>query len=737
MKQSQSNTEISGTDQKKSKKGYGSKKIKKVEKISKMDDQDLLAKLKKNVDSFYSSFDEFIQISREHMKFLYIDQWDPEIKRSRERLSVPTMEFNHVRPMIDGIIGKQKKNSPQMYVESCAFDDKKEFDYMSALVRSISVASKSDEAYQTCFKNELICGWGFLRASVHYESPQSFDQVIRISSHEDFQLAFFDPNASDKHRSNGDFCGIYQRISRDDFERDYPHVKNPVSTGQSSNLFWQDTDTITVCDIYYKDYFKKTICKMSDGSTIDEKEAKAILKEQDEIAEEVAEDIVNVISAESESTINETELDAFKELFEEQLSVITIVDKRDVMDFTIKHVRFIENEILDRTDWPGVILPIVYVPGNSANIDGRENPISYINDLRDAQKLHNYTMSDMARGLLATTRTKIMGTEMMFRGYEQSWNSPQEMQGALLYNPDPRAPDGKPIPLDPPPFNSALLQMQQLTTDEMGIISGRYEESRGQESNAISSVAIKERINAADHIVNLYSDNLMSGIEQLGRVVLDLIPHVYVGEREITFKNDSGNVEKVTINKPSDTFSMKNQNDLNHDESNMKQEIENDVSKKDFSIYVKASGSFDHQKQQSLEFWINLMQAYPPSAPLLADIIAGESEADGAQIAKARLRTLLPPQILSEEDGTPMPQPQPDPQMEIQKMQMQLLQKDLELKEQKIENDKSKAEADIAMSMQDYQMKKEELDFKQEKAAEEAKISRARLGIDADKLRQR
>jgi hypothetical protein len=709
-------TEVSDDDGK-------SKKATAPKKVSDLSDTEILEKMKKYAVSWYDYWYEFIECAREHMKFLYIDQWDIEVRDEREANKIPTMEFNHIRTMIDGIAGLQKKNSPQITVSTISGEPNKnqEVDFRTDILRQIAYASKSDDAYQTCYMNQLICGWGFIRASIHYESPDSFDQTIKITSNPDCQVAFFDPNATDVNRADGDFCGVYQRIAKDDFRRDYPEIESPVSTGQETCFTWETRDTITICDIYYKDYFKKVIVRLSDGRTLSLKEAKEIIEEEKELVDEYIDAITG------------DEADEIKELALEQMT--QIIERREVMDYDIRHVRFVENAIIDKSEWPGKLLPIVYVPGNSATIDGRENPISFVNDLQDVQKLHNYTMSEMARGLANVSKSKVIGTEKMISGHEQAWRQPEKVQGMLLFNPDHTIEGRAPIFIDPPPFNQALISLHQLTDKEIGSISGRYEESRGQESNAMSGIAIQSRITAANNAVNMYLDNNLKGIEQVGRVCLDLLPYVYGDERDVIVRSEDGSPKKITVNKRKEgVFNMPNDSSMDSMDE-MEEQIENAIdSDEDFDITVKASGSFDSQKQASLDFWIKMMGAFPPSAPLLADLVAGESEAEGAAIASQRLKTLLPPDIRAQEEGKPMPPPQPNPMIEIEKKRTAIYGQEVKMKQQKLDDERKKDQIDAAIDMQELKLKQRDQAYKEEKAERDAKIAQLRAALEVKKV---
>jgi hypothetical protein len=717
-------TEISDSDLKQNKRKYRTKR-------TRADEQALLQKLKNYTSYWYEYWSIYNEAAREHNKFLYVDQWDEQIRQDRESLQVPTLQFNHVRTMIDGILGQQKKNSPEITVTNLNDDAPTDMiDWRSDLIRQISYASKADEAYQTCYKNMLVCGWGHLRVSIHYENSRSFDQVLKITSNPDYQVAFFDPNATDKHKATGDFCGVYQRISKDDFARDYPNIQNPVSTGQETYFTWSTQDTVTVCDVYYKEYFKKTLCKLSNGAELELAEAKALIDQQ-MIARAEAEEALSAIDAETEE-----EKAVILDNLEMMLPpVLEIVQQRTLTDYNIKHVRFIENAILDQTEWPGKLLPIIYVPGNPTIVEGRELAVSFINDLLDPQRLHNYAISDIARSVLNTTKSKWLATEDMVKRYEQAWRQPNAVQGALFYNPDNRVPGGKPEFIDPPPFNNGLLNLQGMTTQEMELVSGRFEEARGQQSNAISGVAIKERIAASNNVVNVYFDNLLSGIEQVGRVCMDLIPHVYGDERQVIVRGPDNMPKTITVNRKIGLQMPSDMEGLDDTLAAITEQVEYDVNDENYDVQVKATGSYDYQKHQSAQLLLELMRAVPQSGPLLADLLAGESDVESAAQAAQRLKILLPEQILAAEEGRPPqpPQPQEDPMVAMEKERTRLMAADLELKQQKIQNETIKNAQEMKIDMAELEIKQEDQAYKHSKMKHDAEMAELKAAVEMEK----
>lgn len=676
-------TEESKVSKKKTKKKLA-EKYDKPDQVSDLDDEELLAKLKKWIEESYSYNQKFIEIGRQHIFFLYVDQWEPEWRKTREAQNVPTMQFNHIRVELDSVMGEYKDNIPDVILTS-KVDPQDKLDWLNGLAKQICYSSDAEMKYSIALRNSLEVGWGFLKAVIAYESNDSFAQCILIDTNQDFQVAFWDPCAIENTGADGDFCGDYNIMSMDDFKRKFD-IENPIGTGQTSNYFnWQQRDSITIANIWYKDYFKKTLVKLSDDQELESSKAKKIIEERETLLESIDIEELMILGMEIPEPLE-------------------IVSERDVMDYTIKHVRFIENGIIERADWPGKYLPLVRNIGEKTVIDGEPTFIAYIQDIKDVQMLYNYGMSEIARGLVNTHKSKVMGTPQMVKGFEQQWRQPNNVQGMLNYNSDPTVPGGAPIFIDPIPFNQSLLPLQQVISQEINTIMGRFEESRGQESNAMSGVSVQKRKEISNNVISNYIYNNKKAIERLWVVIVDLLPHIYGEEgREVEIRDDKGMPKKIKLNNR--TGRMKPQKGMENMEGfmgGMEEEIEHKVDHDSYSIEIKVAGNFDEQREKSLGLMLQAVQASPQSWPLLADVFMGETGLEKSKLLEERFKTILPPEVKAMENGEPAPPPQPNPMMQIEQGKMQV-------EMAKVEMAKEEMQGKLQMNMLNAELEKEKI----------------------------
>lgn len=635
------------------------------------------------VNDWYSYFNEHIERARNFLTFLYVDQWDMTIRQAREQVNKPTMEFNKLTSIIRGILGEFRNNSPALTVRGVGKDVQQDaIDLREGLIRHIHYESDADIAYQVAGRHGLECGWGAARVVAEYDGPKTMKQVLRVKAIMDFQSAFWDPTATEANKSDGDYCGVYTMYSMDRYKKQYGKLcPNPESvSGLSGNYYirWNTRDTVLIAEMYYKEFYDKKLVQLSDGKEMWADEAKEVMDMQEQYM----------------SSNPDHDMMGFVPL--------TIENTRDVRDYKIKHIKFVQNKILEETDYPGRLLPIVYFEGDSTVIDGEQIPIPYIQDAIDTQKLINYIGSEIAYGILRSRKETVMGTSDMFEGHEDDWLNPDRVQGWLEYNYDKNA--GKPEFITPPSFNPTFITAYQNSTQDLMQILGRFEESRGQESNAISGVAINARQRAENKPVNLYDDNNQRGIKQIGKVLLDMMPHIYDTEREVMVMGADNKSSAVDINKQNGFRMLPN--------GDVEPNIENDMTKGRFDIEIRVDGSYDAQMAQAMDTLIRLATINPAIANLIPDLLAENSGLENTQQLVERLRTLVPADIIAKEDGKqlpPPPPPQPDPMIAIQEGR------------NKIDNDKNQ------VAMAQLQSKSRDQAIEEQKLMQEAQLA----GLDA------
>jgi hypothetical protein len=617
-----------------------------------IDEKEVLTQAAKHLNTWNSYFNENIVRGKDDMNFVLRDQWTAVERSEFTRLFKPAMTFNKIYDSVKKIAGEQRKNKPDLIVRSLTGKSTQEqINLRSDLVRTISYQSQNDLVYQTAFKSALMMGFGAFQVCLDYETPKSFNQIIKYDIIPDPTRTAFDPTALKPHKGDGNYCARYYVYTREEFFATYPYVTNPVSYIDPYMLLdfqWQTRDTITVCDYFVKEWFPLIIYKLSDGSVVTKDEWEDLqktFKQQKKIVDgSIVEDIIK----------NE---------------IPSIVGERQTQDYRIMHYRMIRDQIIDFSLWPSKYLPIIFVDGASDYIEGRQYTKSFIHEARDAQKFINYVGSEIASEIKNRRREQWLGTPDNIIGNEQQWRNPELQMGILIAKPDQKT-NQMPMKQAAWDLSPALIQNFQRGSQDIKEILG-FSEAEELQGRDISGKARRERKIEGSMSAYIFFDNLNQSIEQSGRVVLDLVPYI-VGddERHMVISKKDGKTESIILN------------EVMKDGS-----IANKIEKGDFDIEIDTGPSFAVQKDIALEFFQQTLAASgdPQLFRLIADLWAKNLDIQYMPQITDRLKTLVPPQILAEEEGKPMPPPQPNPQEMMAQQQMQMAQQQMQMNAQKMQ----------------------------------------------------
>lgn len=630
------------------------------------------------------------------MEFVLRDQWTAIERGEFQRLFKPAMQFNKLYDPIKKIIGEQRRNTPDLKVRSITGKaTQQDINLRADIVRSIAYHSQNDIVYQTAFANALLCGYGAFEITTEYETPKSFNQVIRYKPILNPTQCFFDPHALMPHKGDGNYCGRYTVISKEEFYATYPHVEHAVSYVNPQQLVdfqWETRDTITVCDYYVKEWFSKIIYMLDNREIVDQDEWEEIQKLYKQAGKK---------NKEIKLALQET--------------MPTVINERKTEDYRIKHYRLIKDKIIEFNEWPSKYLPIIFVDGDSYYIDGQQYTRSFIRNAKDAQRFLNYLGSEIAGQIKSNRREQWVVTPDNIMGYEQLWRNPEVQMGALIANPDKKT-GNMPLKVPPSEIPQSLLLNYQRATADIKEILGFFQANEGSESNEVSGIAVQTRAIQGSMGAYVYFDNLNRAIEQAGRVVLDLLPTIYDTERAIVVAKKDGETQSITVNQQMPDNSIKNA-----------------LTAGDYDIEIDAGPSFAVQKAQALQMFIELVRTNPQVFPLVADLIAKNLDMQYMPQVVDRLKTLVPPQILAKEEGRPMPPQQPNPQEQMMAMQQKLAEQQLMERAQELRIRQEKHELEKAKLAFDAQ--KLVADMQNDRVKTQTENNKAELNFTADMMK--
>lgn len=632
-----------------------------------IDEQAVLSGAHKNLETFNSYFNENIVRGKDDMNFTLRDQWTAVERSEFSRLFKPAMVTNKLYDPVKKIIGEQRKNKPDLIVRSLTGKSSQaQLDLRADMVRTISYQSQNDLVYQTAFKSALLMGFGAFQVCVDFESPRSFNKVIRYEMITDPTRCSFDPKAVKPHKGDGDWCSRQYVFGREEFFATYPYVTNPVSYTDPYMLLdfqWQTRDTIVVADYFKKEWYPIKIYHLllSDGRTISADEY-----EWEQMQKDIKAQLEITEGAEVENIIKRM--------------MPKIIGERQSQDYQIMHYRMTKNQIIDFSVWPSKQLPIIFVDGDSYYIEGRQYTRSFVHEARDAQKLLNYARSETAAELKNRRREQWIGTPDNIIGNEQMWRNPELQNGILIAKPDPKT-GQMPQKMQAWEVSQGLFVTAQSATQDIREVLG-FSETEQLQGRDISGKARRERKMEGSMSCYVYQDNMNQAVEQGGRVVNDLLPHV-VGENQRTMmvNRKNGQSDMITFNK------------MGKDGR-----LENVLEAGEYDVEIDTGPSFAVQRSEALEFFQMTIANQPQAFNLIADLWADNLDIQQREQVKNRFKNLVPPQILAKEEGKQLPPQPPSPQE-------QLMQAELQGKQAEVKNKMAK----IELEQQKLQLEKEKI----------------------------
>ena len=462
-------------------------------------------------------------MSRIDTAFAYGDQWDSESLSVRK--GRPTLVLNKLGQFISRLVGDQRQNVQTIKcIPSGNFDGKiknadatkdyKLSEVLEGLVKNIEMISNAPSQYKTAFQHAVEGGFGWLRVLTDYTDNDSFDLDLKIQAIRHRYTVMIDPDAIESDYSDMNYAFISERMSIEEFRKRYPNGQvNDLQRMSSDQIgFWGNDKTVVIAEYFTRKPITRELLLMSDGATYWKDEVKDIL---DELATQG----------------------------------LTVVRTRKSKTYEVLWHKINAHGILEGPKkWDGSTIPIIPVFGKEIDLDGKREFRGLIHDAIDAQKMHNYWMSAATERVALSPKSPWIGAAENFEGHEAQWRTANTTNWSYLaFN--ETASGTRPIRSDPAPMPSGEIQIAALS--EQGIKSsiGLYDATLGNHSNEVSGIAIQARQNQGDTATFVYTDNLNNAIQRVGKILVDLIPAVYDGNRIVRMHFADGQGDFVEINK--------------------------------------------------------------------------------------------------------------------------------------------------------------------------------------------
>lgn len=636
------------------------------------DDADLLKCIREFTDNAIKADNANRQDAVADLRFLAGDQWDETIKRQRQLERRPCLTFNRLPTYLHQVTNDQRQNKVGIKVHPVGDGaDEEGAQIYQGMIRQIESQTNADTAYDTAVNSAAAIGFGFWRLITDYESPTSFDQVIKYQRIRDALKVYFDPASVEGDGSDAKQCVIVSDMPKEEFKRTYPGKLDANQTtiyalGNQVQPGWMTDSMVRVVEYYYFAYEDKTLYLLGDGST----------------------------------TTNEPPAGTI------------IKDKRKTQIPQLKWVKACAGAVLDRTDIMCQWIPVFPVWGEELDIQGKVIRKGIIRDAKDPAQMYNFFMTSATEEVSLRPKTPFIGAEGQFEGHEKKWGQANNRSFAYL--------EYKPVSVDgilaPPPQRSmmadvpvGMLQMALHAADNIKAVTGLFDSSLGARGSATSGIQEREQQRQGDVANFHYIDNLHRSIRHCGRCLVDMIPHYYDAKRVVEIMRENGDIESVEINTPA-TNEQGQPIDENGapivDPVNQVQKILNDVTMGRYGVTFDAGPGYATQREEAQASMIELGSKWPKILDIAGDKVVENMDWPGAEDIARRIKATIPQNITSadkEEDGSEPPQQLP-PEIERALQQYDQM---VEQMQQEIAQLKAGHEADLQKAQIDAQSREE------------------------------
>ena len=610
-------------------------------------------------------------------KFTYLpgNQWQQDTKLN-ERKDRICLEINQLPQFVNSVVNDMRQNRAGIHLapEDDASED--EAKRRQGIIRGIEYQCRADAVYDAGGRDAVVGGRGYWRVLTEYESDRSFNQRVAIKPIADMLSVALDPDYQEPDGSDRQWGIVVEKMQKDAFEKAFPDAE-PLDWTDVSKLWTDAQDCVAVADYYERTAVKKRLLGLSDGNALYEDELKAMGGLP---------------------------------------PGVEIVNERDVDVWSVQWFKLAGGQqILAEYEWRGTIVPIICCIGNEYVIEGKRYFTGLIRWARDPQRMYNFAQSTIAETAALTPKAPWLVAEGQDEGYEADFAQANRRNLATLTY-KPTTIEGHVVP--PPSRNAptmvhpGLVEIANSARGDLRATIGIYDPSLGQRSNETSGRAILAREKQGDVATFNFPDNQARAIALTGRVIDELLPHVYDNMRTMKRIGPDGKASSEIVNGPG------GMNALSKDSR--------------FSIRVEVGPGYATRRQEARESMMAFIQAFPASAPILGDMVAKEQDWERADEVAERLEVLLPPPIQQQlaakrqqGPGAPAPDPAMLAQMQEKDAQLQQMQQQMQAMGQELQQLQSGAAVKQQQIAADQQAAQAKAQADAQARIEEARASAA------------
>lgn len=550
-------------------------------------------------------------------------QWDEYWSTANRADGRARLTINKVRQHCLQIINDSLQNKPAIKIDPVGDGATHEAsEIIEGIVRHIWYTSNADDAIDTAYKSMVIGGYGCWRIRTDYVDDNSFDQEIRIERIPDCLTTYLDPNIVELDGSDATFGFIFSDWDEDTFALQFPKWKGKVS-GRSifgenqpntSNLPSLDASKIRVGEYFRRVEDSHTLLLLEDGSTVTESEF-----DRDDPRK--------------------------------------VVNSREVLDHRVEWFLIAGDQVIEQRDWMGRYIPLVRIVADETVIDGTMDRKGMTRALVDSQRMYNVHVSAAVEALQNQTKVAWIISKQAVEGSETQWSSANRNNYAYLTwnefsDTGQENPNSKPERIDPPVYSQGYQQGIVQAAQDMMMASGQYQSTFGENSNERSGKAINERQRQGENATYHFINALAVGIRYTGKIILDLLPHVYDTERALLVLGEDAKQTQVALD-PNLPTAHAELPEFDYSPQSVTMALNPNVGR--YSVQANVGPSYGTRRQETFNAVSQIIQEVPGLTNVIGDLLFRSMDVPLADEIADRMKNMLAPAALGK---GPSPQEQ-------------------------------------------------------------------------------
>lgn len=599
-----------------------------------MADSDLLKEAKEAFAEADDASNHNRETALDDIRFARLgEQWPENILKQRSKEGRPSLVINKLPAFIRQVVNDARQNKPSIKVhpvDSGADPDTAEV--INGLIRNIEYVSSADVAYDTGVECAVTCGFGYWRVGIDYAYDDTFDMDLLIKRVINPFSVYGDPYSNEADSSDWNTSFVVDRLTKKQFEAQW---------GDKAKVDWDDLAWSDVSEPW----------RGEDGVMVAEWWKREEVDREIHLFQDIRDGKLHIYS--KDQIENDEDFLAVKDFLQHRQSRMT-------KGYKVTQHFMTGAEILESRPWPGKYIPIIPVYGEEIDVKGKRYFRSLIHNAKDPQRNFNYWRSAATELVALAPRIPFIGPKGAFDD-DPRWQTANTQSHSYLEYTGPTPPQRQPLDVGPA---AGALQEALNASDDMKAIVGLYDASLGARSNETSGRAILARQREGDVSTFHFTDNLARAIRHTGRVLIDLIPHVYTAERIIRIIGEDGKQESRQINAPYPVTDPKTgqpvqQPVLGPDGQPQMDDAGNplmqpimqihDLTAGKYDLTVSTGPSYTTQREEAAAQMTEMIRAFPAAAPVVGPELAKNLDWPGADKIAEKLEQIasgqVPPQV--------------------------------------------------------------------------------------------